>query len=103
MYYINGKKYEKMGNAMLHMKALEDGKYQLLVRAENALGSILLNIKLVSGIPFNQMGKDIKMTVITKNPATPKDDTPTTVTYLIRSGCKDDAEEIMAMINKFLK
>lgn len=101
LFYIKEGKYEVLGKGMLHIKKLETGKHQLIVRGENAIGSILLNILLVDGLPVKQLTKDVQIVAVTKNPATPKEETPTSVTFLLRCASESDASDLVAHITKF--
>jgi len=44
LFYKKDKEFVEKGLGMLHLKKVEGGKTQLLVRAETNLGNILLNI-----------------------------------------------------------
>merc|ERR1711981_1369675 len=44
LFYKKGKEFTEKGLGMLHLKKVDGGKTQLLVRAETNLGNILLNI-----------------------------------------------------------
>ena len=44
LFYKKDKEFVEKGLGMLHLKKVDGGKTQLLVRAETNLGNILLNI-----------------------------------------------------------
>lgn len=86
---------------MLHVKSLSGSKYQLLVRGENAIGTIWLNVLLVDGIPMKLMRKDVQIVCMTKSPANPKDTSLTSVTYLLRCGSESDASDLLSNLSKY--
>ena len=51
LFYKKGDEYMDKGVGMLHLKSADNGKTQLLVRADTNLGNILLNILLNPDIP----------------------------------------------------
>ena len=102
LYYLKDKKYEVMGKGMLHIKTLGDNKHQLLVRGENAIGSIWLNVLLNDAIPVKLIKKDVQIVCMTKSPATPKDETLKSVTYLLRCSSESDASELEINLSKFM-
>jgi hypothetical protein len=91
-----------MGKGMLHVKSLNGTKHQLLVRGENAIGSIWLNVLLVDGIPMKLIGgKDVQIVCMTKSPANPKDPNLTSVTYLLRCASAADASDLLDNLTKY--
>ena len=101
LYYLKEKKYEVMGKGMLHVKSLPGSKYQLLVRGENAIGTIWLNVLLVDGIPMKLMKKDVQVVCMTKSPAKPNDSSLTSVTYLLRCASEADASDLLSNLSKY--
>lgn len=85
---------------MLHVKSL-GSKHQLIVRGENAIGSIWLNVLLVDGIPMKQVKKDLTVVCMTKSPANPKDSTLTSVTYLLRTASESDAADLLSNLKNY--
>ena len=102
LYYIKDKKYEAMGKGMLHVKRLPGSKHQLLVRGENAIGSIWLNVLLVDGIPMTLVKSNVQLVCMTKSPANPKDESLTSVTFLMRCGSEAEAENLLTNLKKFV-
>ena len=51
LFYKKDGNYVEKGVGMLYLKTSENGKTQLLVRADTNLGNILLNILLNKDIP----------------------------------------------------
>ncbi len=80
------------GVGMLHLRQLEDDKYQLVVRADNALGNVLLNMKLDSELPWSREKNNLK--TIDPHTTPPK-------RILIRVKLEKDAEELLDKINSF--
>ena len=101
LYFRKGKKYEALGRAWMHIKSLDSGKHQLLVRAENSIGTILLNVLLAEQLPLNRMKKDVILSAMTKDPGDPKDDTIKSVCYLIRTVSESDAQEVETKIKEY--
>lgn len=51
------------GVGMLYVKKIEGGKHQIVVRADNNLGTVILNILLQKSLPLDKNGKNTIMTV----------------------------------------
>ena len=88
LFYKKGKEFTEKGLGMLHLKKVDGGKTQLLVRAETNLGNILLNILVndqmnidkrknniqfgcipnppIPGIMNNKLGKNFVKSLFTK-------------------------------------
>ena len=90
-----------MGKGMLHIKKLPNGKHQLLVRGENALGSIWMNVILDKSVTIKKQGKkDLQAVCFTKLPED-SDNTIKCVTYLLRTASEADVEELESQLRKF--
>lgn len=86
---------------MVHIKKLPNGKNQLLVRGENALGSIWLNVVLDKTITMKKQGKkDLQVVCFTKLPEE-SDNTIKCVTYLLRTASESDVDDLELHLKKF--
>ncbi|CAH2237203.1 jg11176 [Pararge aegeria aegeria] len=86
------------GVGTLYIKKIEETeKYQLLVRANTALGNILINLILSSSLPTQRMGKNNVMMVCIPTP----DAKPQPTSILIRVKTSEDADELLETLNKF--
>uniref|UniRef100_A0A2A4JYW5 RanBD1 domain-containing protein n=1 Tax=Heliothis virescens TaxID=7102 RepID=A0A2A4JYW5_HELVI len=86
------------GVGTLYIKKIEEsGKHQLLVRANTNLGTILVNLILVSAIPTQRMGKNNVMLVCIPTPESKPPPTP----ILIRVKTSDEADELLETLNKY--
>lgn len=86
------------GVGTLYIKKVEEsGKHQLLVRANTNLGTILVNLILVSAIPTQRMGKNNVMLVCIPTPESKPPPTP----ILIRVKTSDEADELLETLNKY--
>lgn len=95
VFVKSGADFADRGVGTLYIKKVDD-KIQMIVRADTNLGNILLNIMLASGLPASRMGKNNVMLVCIPTPdAKPP---PTSVLLRVKNG--DEADEVLAMINK---
>lgn len=86
------------GVGTLYIKKVEEsGKHQLLVRANTNLGTILVNLILVSAIPTQRMGKNNVMLVCIPTPESKPPPTP----ILIRVKTSEEADELLETLNKY--
>ncbi|CAH2092149.1 unnamed protein product [Euphydryas editha] len=86
------------GVGTLYIKKIEDnGKHQLLVRANTSLGNVLLNLILSSSIPTQRMGKNNVMMVCIPTP----DSKPPPTSILIRVKTSEEADELLETLNKY--
>lgn len=89
-----------MGKGMVHVKKLPSDKHQLLVRGENALGSIWVNVVLDKTVTVKKQGKkDVQCVCFTKFPADDSDEMKY-VTYLFRTAGEAEAEDLEANLLK---
>lgn len=91
--------YASRGTGTLYLKSVQNGKIQLIVRADTNLGNILLNVLLGAGIPVKRMGKNNVMLICIPTP----DAGPKPSSVLLRVKNEDDADELYAELNKHLK
>ncbi|XP_023944324.2 nuclear pore complex protein Nup50 [Bicyclus anynana] len=90
--------YVDKGVGTLYIKKIEEtGKHQLLVRANTSLGNVLINMILSSSLPTQRMGKNNVMMVCIPTP----DAKPPPVSILLRVKTSEDADELLATLNKF--
>lgn len=86
------------GVGTLYIKKIdESGKHQLLVRANTALGNVLLNLILGSSIPTQRMGKNNVMMVCIPTP----DSKPPPTSILVRVKTSEEADELLETLNKY--
>ncbi|KAJ8725122.1 hypothetical protein PYW07_016080 [Mythimna separata] len=86
------------GVGTLYIKKVEEtGKHQLLVRANTNLGTILVNLILVSAIPTQRMGKNNVMLVCIPTPESKPPPTP----ILIRVKTSEEADELLETLSKY--
>lgn len=80
---------------MLYVKQIEGGKYQIVVRADNNLGTVILNILLQKSLPLEKNSKNNIMTVdLTAND---KKGMP----IMIRVKTEDDANELLKKLKEY--
>jgi len=88
------------GVGNLFLKPVCDGKKtQLIVRADTSLGNILLNVLLSSGLPTSRLGPNNVAIVCVPTP----DENPPPVTVLLRVKTSDDADELLATLDRHKK
>lgn len=96
---------------MLHVKRLESGKHQLIVRGENAIGSVWLNTILSPGNIIKRIGdkrKDVQIATLLSLPSTPSgglkngtNEEVKSLIYLIRCTDEKNADELEQKLNEF--
>lgn len=91
-----GADYADRGVGTLFLKKVDD-KVQLVVRADTNLGNILLNIILQEGLPTSRLGKNNVMIVCLPTP----DSKPPPIPVLVRVKTSDEADELLAKIEKY--
>lgn len=91
--------YTTRGTGTLYLKSVQNGKTQMIVRADTNLGNILLNVLLGAGIPAKRMGKNNVMLVCIPTP----EEGPKPSSVLLRVKTSDDADELHAEITKYSK
>lgn len=91
---VDGKPKDK-GIGMLYIKKLDDGRYQVVVRADNNLGTVILNILLQKSLPLEKNGKNSIMTMDLQ--ANNQKGMP----IFIRVKTEDDAEELLKKLKEY--
>ncbi|KAF7402607.1 nuclear pore complex protein Nup50 [Vespula maculifrons] len=89
--------FSDRGIGTLFLKPTPNGKTQLIVRAENSLGNLLLNTLLTESIPTQRMNKNTIMLVCLPDSQPP----PTPV--LLRVKTSEDADVLLETLNKHKK
>ncbi|KAI4494404.1 hypothetical protein M0802_008896 [Mischocyttarus mexicanus] len=89
--------FSDRGIGALFLKPTPNGKTQLIVRAENSLGNLLLNTLLTESIPTQRMNKNTIMLVCLPDSQPP----PTPV--LLRVKTSEDADVLLETLNKHKK
>uniref|UniRef100_A0A1A9X3P9 RanBD1 domain-containing protein n=1 Tax=Glossina brevipalpis TaxID=37001 RepID=A0A1A9X3P9_9MUSC len=91
--------YVDKGVGTLYLKQVESGgKTQLLVRADNNLGIVLVNLILSVGLPAQRMGKNNVMLF-----CLPMPDFDKATSLLLRVKTSQEADELLEQIEKFIK
>ena len=91
--------FTERGIGCLFLKPTPNDKTQLLVRAETALGNLLLNTLLTESIPTKRMSKNTIMLVCLPLP----ESTPPPVPVLLRVKTNEDADALFEALNKHKK
>ncbi|XP_068442710.1 nuclear pore complex protein Nup50 [Clinocottus analis] len=94
LFYKKDAEFKEKGVGTLHLKHTEDGKVQMLIRADTNLGNILLNILLQASMPCSRVGKNNVMVVCVPNPAVDDKNPGGPVPLLIRVKTSEDADEL---------
>ena len=104
LFYKKDDTYNERGLGKVYLKQTEEEKLQVVIRAETALGNILLNVIVSEKTPLERVGKNNVMLIIVPNPPLdPKTADPKPVTFLIRVKTEQDADELKQRINEFAK
>jgi nuclear pore complex protein Nup50 len=101
LFFMISNQWQERGVGALYLKPCANDKTQLLIRADNTLGTILLNIMLTKSIPTSLQGKtNVSLSCI---PNPPLDASKTPVCMLIRVKTADVAAELLQKINESKK
>merc|ERR1711892_302366 len=96
IFYMKDKNYKEIGVGQLFVKPLDNDKASLLVRADNTLGNILLNVTIPNAPAPSAMGKKDCMLSVIPNP--PIDGVDGAVPLLIRVKTPDDRDQLLELI-----
>ncbi|XP_050446633.1 nuclear pore complex protein Nup50 [Cataglyphis hispanica] len=99
VYIKKNDNFSDRGVGTLYLKPTPNGKTQLIVRADTALGNLLLNILLTQSIPIKRMNKNTIMLVCLPLP----DSSPPPVPMLLRVKTSEVADELFETLNKHKK
>lgn len=109
MFYFNDKekKFADRGISNLFVKPVEkDGEptsYQMIIRADNKLAQILLNVKLSKMFPVSRDGpKDVSYLCL-PNPPIQNVDSSVPCKFLFKVKTEADADELLDKLNEFKK
>ncbi|XP_032367772.1 nuclear pore complex protein Nup50 [Etheostoma spectabile] len=94
LFYKKESEFKEKGVGTLHLKHTQDGKIQMIIRADTNLGNILLNIMLQASMPCSRVGKNNVMVVCVPNPPVDDKDPGSPVPLLIRVKTAEDADEL---------
>jgi len=102
LFYKKEGTFVEKGVGMLFLKPLDGGhKIQLLIRADNATGKILLNVGLNSSIPCSKSGKNnLTMICMANPPLDPKAPSDEPAVLLLRVKTSEDADKLLEEIDK---
>ncbi|XP_041819657.1 nuclear pore complex protein Nup50 [Chelmon rostratus] len=94
LFYKKDSEFKEKGVGTLHLKQMEEGKTQMIIRADTNLGNILLNIVVQSSMPCSRVGKNNVMVVCVPNPPVDDKNPGGPVPLLIRVKTAEDADEL---------
>lgn len=94
LFYKKESEFKEKGVGTLHLKQMEEGKTQMIIRADTNLGNILLNIAVQPSMPCSRMGKNNVMVVCVPNPPVDDKNPGGPVPLLIRVKTAEDADEL---------
>jgi len=103
LYYKKEGAYVERGLGNVYLKQTEESKLQVIVRADNALGNILLNIIMTDDIHVDRVGKNNVMIICVPNPPIDPKADPEPVTFLMRVKTTEDADELKNKLNDLMK
>jgi len=103
LFYKKAGAYVERGLGNIYLKKTEESKLQVIVRADTALGNILLNIIMTEDIPVDRVGKNNVMLICLPNPPVDPKADPEPVTFLIRVKTTEDADELKDKLGEFVK
>lgn len=96
--------YADLGVGTLYVKPVAGEKHQLIVRADTSLGNVLINVLLTSGIPLQRMAKNNVMMICVPTPPAPGSTSPPAPsTVLLRVKTSDEADQLLANLEKYRK
>ena len=106
MFYFNEKekKFTDRGIGNLFIKPINNGEAtQLIVRADNKLANILLNVKLSKALPISKVGsKDVSYLCL-PNPPIPQVESNVPCKFLFKVKTEEDATELFDKLNEYKK
>lgn len=112
LYYFNDKekKFSDRGIGNLFIKPTQkegvaaDLSYQLIIRADNKLAQILLNVKLSKVFPVTRDGpKDVSYLCVPNPPIQGLDSATAPVKFLFKVKTENDADELAEKLNEYKK
>jgi len=103
LFYKKAGAYVERGLGNIYLKKTDESKLQVIVRADTALGNILLNIIMTEDIPVDRVGKNNVMLICIPNPPVDPKADPEPVTFLIRVKTTEDADELKDKLGELVK
>merc|ERR1712059_180336 len=103
LFYKKGEAYVERGLGHIHLKQTEDGRLQVVVRADTSLGNILLNIVMSSNVPMQRQGKNNLLLVCVPNPPLDSKGEVEPIPFLIRVKTAEDADELKEKMTELIK
>lgn len=106
LFYFNEKesKFVDRGIGNLYIKPLNNGEStSLIIRADNKLANILLNVKLMKELPISKISaKDVSYLCI-PNPPIPNVESTKPCKFLFKVKTEEDALELVEKLNEYKK
>lgn len=104
LYYEKEEKFVDRGIGNLYIKPINNGEsMSLIVRADNKLANILLNVKLSKSLPVSKIGaKDVSFLCM-PNPAIPGVDEKKPCKFLFKVKTEEWAQELLDKLNEYKK
>ncbi|XP_026182628.1 nuclear pore complex protein Nup50 [Mastacembelus armatus] len=100
LFYKKDSEFKDKGVGTLHLKQTEEGKTQMIIRADTNLGNILLNIIVQASMPCSRVGKNNVMVICVPNPPVDDKNPSTPVPLLIRVKTSEDADELHKILEE---
>ena len=97
MFYMKDKEYKDKGLGMLHLKAVDGGKTQMLVRAETNLGNILVSDQMM----FKQNKNNVQFSCVPNPEIKGLPAGPTTMLIKVKGAAM--AEQLVKKIEELSK
>lgn len=101
LFYKKEGNYVEKGLGMLYLKSADNGKTQLLMRADTNLGNILLNILLSDQLHNSKVKNNVMLYCVPNPPVDPKADATTPVQMLFRVKTEEDAYELNSKLEEY--
>jgi len=103
LFYKKSDSYVDRGIGKLYLKLTAEQKLQLVIRADNSLGNILLNVLVSPSTPMERLGTNNVMMVTVPNPPIDPKTESEPVTFLIRVKTAEDADELKLKLDGLCK
>ncbi len=101
MFYKKEKEFKDKGLGMLHLKSVDGGKTQMVVRAETNLGNILLNILISDKMMFKQAKNNVQFVCVPNPEIKGVESGPTSMLIKVKSA--PQAEELVKRLEELSK
>ncbi|KRZ79146.1 Nuclear pore complex protein Nup50 [Trichinella papuae] len=100
LYFKQDKEFVLKGIGFVYLKPNDNGKVQLIIRDNTALGNLYLNIFLDELTPCQKINKNKIMLAAVPNPPIEGKSEDEAVTYLINMKSEKEADTLFDLINK---